>query len=223
MDRILIADDDVNIAQLIADSLKDEGLASLVVSNGDEALAAIGSETFALILLDVMMPGADGMTVLKAVRDQVTCPIIFLTAKSRMVDLMLGLELGADDYIKKPFVVEELVAKIKAHIRRDHRTVSPRHSIITFGDLSVDRESFEVQRAGRKIDLTTREFQLLVFLIDNAGRVLTREQIFDGVWGRDFVEMSTVTVTIKNLRTKIDQDGELIKTVWGVGYKLAKK
>ena len=222
MDRILIADDDRNIARLIADSLSDEGFDTVVVFDGEQALAELRkAQTFSLILLDIMMPKTDGLEVLKTIRSRTASPILFVTAKGRTVDTLVGLELGADDYIKKPFVVEELVAKVKAHIRRDTRR-PVREDVIRLGSLEIRRDSFEVTSGGAPVALTTREFQLLVYLCDHIGQVLTREQIFDGVWGIDYTDMGAVTVTIKNLRDKLDRDSRHIKTVWGVGYKLVR-
>lgn len=222
MDRILIADDDKNIARLISDSLSDEGFECVVVHDGKQALELLSRDpAFSLVLLDIMMPGMDGKEVLRRVRDMLTCPIIFVTAKSRTVDTLVGLEMGADDYITKPFVVEELVGKVKAHIRRDKRRKGP-DDIITLGDMTIRRQAFELSKNGEPVPLTTREFALLMYLYDHAGQVLTREQIFDGVWGMDYFDLGTVTVTIKNLRDKIDPDNRYIKTVWGVGYKLVQ-
>ncbi|MFR6344441.1 MAG: response regulator transcription factor, partial [Christensenellales bacterium] len=151
-------------------------------------------------------------------------PIVFVTAKSRTLDTMVGLEMGADDYIYKPFVVEELVARVKAHLRRESRyqqadTSSP---WLCIGPFRLNRESFEVFCREEPVALSTREFQLLQYLMENAGRVLSREQIFDAVWGEHYGDIGTVAVNIKNLRTKLDPDSQFIKTIWGVGYKFVK-
>ncbi len=221
MSKILIADDDINIVSLISDNLKDEGFETVVVYNGIDALTTIQSgEVFDLILLDIMMPGMNGHEVCKIVRDKLKCPIIFVTAKSRTLDTLVGLELGADDYITKPFIVEELIGKIKAHIRRDQRNASTTNKIISFGEFLINQDSYEVYKNNSRIDITTREFKLFVYLYENIGKVLTREQIFDQVWGMDYFDVNSVTVTIKTLRDKIDPDNRYIKTVWGVGYKL---
>lgn len=222
MPRILIADDDRNISELIADCLSDEGFETHVVDDGLAALKAVEQTDFDIILLDIMMPGADGLEVCRKIRDKVTCPILFVTAKGRSIDTILGLEIGADDYIAKPFVVEELAAKVKAHLRRERRHNQSRDSFISIGDLRIWPENYEVTKKGVPVTLTTREFQLLMYLSDNFGRVLTREQIFDAVWGADYADIGSVTVTIKNLRDKLDPDNSLIKTVWGVGYKLVR-
>jgi DNA-binding response OmpR family regulator len=221
MNKILIADDDENIAELISDNLKDEGFNTIVVYNGVDVLNVINSgETLDLVLLDIMMPGMNGHEVCKAIRDKIKCPIIFVTAKSRTLDTLIGLELGADDYITKPFIVEELIGKIKAHIRRDQRNSMSQNVVITFGEFQINKDSYEIYKNNTRIDVTTREFQLFLYLYENVGKVLTREQIFDNVWGMDYFDINSVTVTIKTLRDKIDQDNLYIKTVWGVGYKL---
>jgi DNA-binding response OmpR family regulator len=224
MPTVLVADDDKNIAALISDNLKDEGIDTIVLYDGLQVLEVIhAKQQLDLVLLDIMMPGLDGLEVCKRIRDTVKCPIIFVTAKSRTLDTLIGLELGGDDYITKPFVVEELVGKIKAHIRRDKRNAqSVAADIITFGEFRINKDSYEVYKNGSRIEVTTREFQLLLYLYENIGKVLTREQIFDSVWGMDYFDMGTVTVTIKTLRDKIDPEIRYIKTVWGVGYKLVK-
>ena len=222
MDRILVADDDRNIARLISDSLADEGFEITVVHDGSAAVEAVRGGSFSLILLDIMMPGMDGIEVMRRIRDHTVCPILFVTAKSRTLDTLVGLELGADDYITKPFVVEELVAKVKAHIRRDKRKAGGEVESICFGDYQIRRGSFEVLKNGEPVELTTREFQLLMYLYDHMGQVLTREQIFDSVWGMNYFDVGSVTVTIKNLRDKMDPENRHIKTVWGVGYKFVQ-
>ena len=221
MPHILIADDDEAIAALIADALQDEGYATTVVGDGEKAYAALRQTPFDLILLDVMMPHMDGLALMRKIRDEVDSPILLVTAKNRTLDTMMGLEMGADDYITKPFVVEELVARVKAHLRREQRK-SRRQAppVCAVGPFVINKDSYEVTMHGREVSLTTREFQLLSFLMDNAGRVLTREQIFNSVWGVDYGDIGTVAVNIKNLRQKIDPKAEWIKTVWGVGYKL---
>lgn len=214
---ILIADDDRTIASLLADNLADEGFRCTIVSNGLEAADAARTNSFDLIVLDIMMPESSGIDALKQIRECCVCPILFLTAKSRTIDMLLGLELGADDYICKPFVVEEVVGKIKAHIRRDRRERTA--ETIRFGDVEVNRQAYEATKKGMRVALTSREFQLLSYFLNQRGKVLTREQIFDDVWGLDYTDIGSVTVTVKNLRDKIDPQNEYIKTVWGVGYK----
>ena len=225
MARILVADDDRDIARLIADSLQDEGMEAAVVHNGQDAVSAVAAGSFDLIILDIMMPGADGLAVCARIRESFPGTILFVTAKNRTLDTMLGLEIGGDDYITKPFVVEELIARVKAHLRRDRRQdrAGPGPAgALAVGGLSIRRDNYEVTLEGKAIELSTREFQLLAYLMENRGRVLSREQIFDAVWGREFSDIGTVTQHIKNLRVKIDPESRYIKTVWGVGYKLVE-
>lgn len=222
MAKVLIADDDFNIARLIADSLEEEGMECVTVSDGVEVLSELKKEQYDLILLDIMMPNLDGLSVCKKIREEVKCPILFVTAKGRTIDTVLGLEMGGDDYITKPFIVDELVAKVKAHLRREKRSTLSKQSIFSIGDLKIIRDNYEVIINGEFINLSTREFQLLIFFCDNIGKVMTKEQIFDHVWGMDYADIGNVTVTVKNLRDKIDPDNRLIKTVWGVGYKMVK-
>ncbi|WKY43269.1 response regulator transcription factor [Eubacteriaceae bacterium ES2] len=222
MANILIADDDPNISSLLADSLQDEGYSTVTVSDGDNALQMAQSADFDLILLDIMMPGKTGLEVCQKIRDTISCPIIFVTAKGRTLDTVLGLEIGADDYISKPFIVEELIAKVKANLRREQRHTASSAKTIFIGDLQIHSDSLEVSKDGIPVPLTTREFQLLVYLAEHTGKVLTREQLFDAIWGMDYSDIGSVTVTIKNLRDKLDPDNRMIKTVWGVGYKLVR-
>lgn len=218
--RILVCDDEKMIVSLISDALKDEGYEVDIVYNGKEAINVLHKESYDLIILDIMMPEIDGYSVVKQVRDIVQCPILFVTAKARTLDTLLGLELGADDYITKPFVIEELIARVKAHLRREKRNNKESRQEINFGDLKVYPDSMEVFIVQELIELSSREFSLLLYLIENSNRVLTREQIFDSVWGIDYSDIGAVTVTIKNLRDKLDPDNRMIKTVWGMGYKM---
>lgn len=223
--RILVVDDDVAIARLVSDALEDEGYEVSVLNDGMEAYQLLTSQSgrFALIILDIMMPGMDGLELCVKIRDTVKCPIIFVTAKNRTIDTLVGLEMGGDDYVYKPFVVEELVARVRAHIRRDTRGGVSSNGIIKIGALELRSASYEVFKDGKLIPLSTREFQLLQYLMENAERVLTREQIFNAVWGTNYGDIGTVAVNIKNLRAKIDPDCSYIKTVWGVGYKFANE
>lgn len=225
MSRILIVDDDISIAGLLSDALEDEGFETVVKNDSREAFEYIRekADEISLITLDIMMPELSGIDLCRFVRDRVKCPIIFISAKGKSIDAMIGLEAGADDYIAKPFVVEELVARVKAHLRREKRNIREADDgIIKVGDIEIHTGSFEVYKKGENIYFSTREFQLLQYLMENAGKVLTREQIFGHVWGTEFGDMGTVAVNIKNIRDKIDPDNEYIKTVWGVGYKFVK-
>ena len=224
MQRILIVDDERDIAELISDTLIDEGYDTVIKTSGEDALSEIESNpSFDLILLDIMMPGMSGTELCNKVRDKVKCPIIFVSAKSSTVDKLLGFELGADDYIAKPFDIYELVARVKAHLRREDRSkIIVDDNILEIGEIKVVKESYETYVNNKKIDISTREFEVLYYLMKNAGRVLTKEQIFDSVWGKDYGDLGTVAVHIKSLRNKIDKDEKYIKTIWGVGYKFIK-
>ena len=224
MQRILIVDDERDIAELISDTLIDEGYDTVIKTSGEDALSEIESNpSFDLILLDIMMPGMSGTELCNKVRDKVKCPIIFVSAKSSTVDKLLGFELGADDYIAKPFDIYELVARVKAHLRREDRSkIIVDDNILEIGEIKVVKESYETYVNNKKIDISTREFEVLYYLMKNAGIVLTKEQIFDSVWGKDYGDIGTVAVHIKSLRNKIDKDEKYIKTVWGVGYKFIK-
>lgn len=223
MEKILIADDDREIAALISDALSDEGLETLVVYDGESALEAVARNSeFSLVMLDIMMPGTDGLEVCRKIRETVSCPIVFVTAKNRLLDTMLGLEMGGDDYIAKPFVVDELVARVRAHLRREKRNTRTHARVLRVNGLEIHKDSYEAYLDGTQLDLSTREFQLLCYLCENEGRVLSREQIFSAVWGPDYGDIGTVAVNIKNLRDKFDRANRYIKTVWGVGYKLVK-
>ena len=223
MSKILVVDDDKEIASLIGDSLYDEGYDVLLAYDGEKALSIINkTDDLSMVILDVMMPKIDGLSVCKTIREKINCPILFVSAKSRTLDTLLGLEIGADDYIKKPFIVEELVARVKAHIRREQRKQIIKNNIINIGDIEVHKDSYEVYVNKKLIELSTREFQLFLYLCENVGKVLSREQIFDAVWGMEYGDIGTVAVNIKSLRDKIDKENKYIKTVWGVGYKFIK-
>ena len=224
-DRILIADDDPSILMLISDVLTDAGMQVRTVASGEEALHAVGEETFSLIILDIMMKGISGLEVCAAIRDKVSCPILFLSAKDSAHDIIEGLEIGADDYITKPFAIDELVARIKAHLRRQARLGenTTGGDVLRIGEITLDRRQLTVTRGGVPVDLSTREFELLDYLMRNAGQTLSREKIFRDVWKTEFGDIGTVAINIKNLRSKIDPDWAYIKTVWGSGYQFVTR
>ena len=223
MSKILVVDDDREIASLIGDCLYDEGYDVLLAYDGESAIENIyRNHDIEMIILDIMMPKVDGLDVCKKIREKVNCPIIFVSAKSRTLDKLLGLEIGADDYIEKPFVVEELVARVKAHLRREKRRNNIMKNIIKIGEIEIYKDSYEVYFNKNLVELSTREFQLFLYLCENVGQVLSREQIFNSVWGSEFGDIGTVAVNIKSLRDKIDTENKYIKTIWGVGYKLVK-
>lgn len=220
---ILIADDDAMIAALISDALEDAGYRTRVVHDGDAVLALVRKEPdeIELILLDIMMPGTDGLEVCRRIRQTVHCPILFVSARDTQVNRIVGLEIGADDYITKPFSVAELVARVNAHIRREKRTrEGGRTEAITIGRLKLLPDAFTATMDGAKLDLSTREFQVLLYLARNRTRVLSREQILEGVQGNAYSDLNAVTVHVRNIRTKLGANAGYIQTVWGVGYKL---
>ncbi|MCI7334984.1 MAG: response regulator transcription factor [Oscillospiraceae bacterium] len=225
MSKILIIDDESAIANLVSDALEDEGFETVICSDGNEAYDYVEahSSEISLITLDIMMPGLSGLELCRMIRNKVDCPIIFVSAKGKTLDTVLGLEIGGDDYISKPFVVEELVARVKAHLRREQRSKDVyEDGVIKVGDIEIHTGSFEVFKNSKPIQFSTREFQLLQYLMENAGKVLTREQIFSHVWDTEFGDIGTVAVNIKSIRDKLDPNNEYIKTVWGVGYKFVK-
>ncbi len=222
MPRILIVDDEQAIAELISDVLIDEGFETVIKNDGYSAIDAVQSQTFDLILLDIMMPNLSGTETCNKIRETVSCPIIFVTAKNQTLDKILGFEIGADDYITKPFVIEELVARVKAHIRRDRRVNKKDNNIIKIGKIEINKESYEVKKDGKIVTLSTKEFELLSYLMSNAGVVLSKEQIYNSVWKTEYGDIGTVAVNIKSLRTKLDPQEKYIITIWGLGYKFVK-
>lgn len=220
MSKILVVDDELDIAILIKDVLEDEGFSTTAIDSSKKALELVQKEKFDLILLDVMMPEMSGTTLCTKIREITSSPIIFVTAKTSTLDKLLGFEVGADDYITKPFIIEELVARVKAHIRRNNRVEVS--NIIKIGEIEINLDSYEVYKNNSLIDLSTREFELLAYLMKNAGIVLSKEKIFNSVWGENYGEIGTVAVHIKSLRNKLDPDEKYIKTIWGLGYKFIK-
>lgn len=223
MPKILIIDDDKDIAELVALILRKEKIDSEIINDSLEALTKIeeGKTNYDLILLDIMMPNISGTELCIKIRDKVTCPIVFLSAKKELVDKMVGYEIGGDDYITKPFDNTELVLKIKSHLRLQSRNKISKN-IITIGEISINKESFEVYKNNKRIEVSTREFELLTYLMENAGIALSKEQIFEKVWGNCYGDIGTVAVNIKNLREKLDQENKYIITIWGYGYKFVR-
>lgn len=225
MSKVLIVDDDKDISELIALILKKEQIESKIINNPITALEFIKDPNFDydLILLDIMMPNLSGTELCSKIRDNLNIPIIFVSAKSEMVDKIVGYEIGGDDYITKPFDNTELLLKVKSHLRSHKRTNdNQKGKIIRIGEITLNIESYEVKRNNQKIDLSTREFELLKYLMENAGIALSKEQIFEAVWGSDYGDIGTVAVNIKNLRDKLDDDDKYILTIWGYGYKFVK-
>jgi len=219
-EKILLVDDDASIRLLVSDVLEDKGMAVTAARSGEEALGFVEAQDFDLILLDIMMGGLDGMEVCRRIRDKVSCPILFLSAKDSAADVVKGLDLGADDYLTKPFELEVLAARVQAHLRRQSRSAPDRPSRgpIQIGQIRLDPEGMVVTKGGAPVSLSTRELELLTYLMTHAGQTLPRERIFRDVWG-DYGDVSTVAIHIKNLRTKLDPEWRYIKTVWGSGYR----
>ena len=215
--NILLVDDDVSILLLVSDVLEENGMNVVTARSGEEAVRLMEGQSFDLILLDIMMKGLSGLDVCRKIRSRVSCPILFLSVK----DIVAGLDLGADDYLTKPFVLEELVARIQAHLRRQMRSDPRRASAgpIQIGGIRMEPEEMRVTRNGVEVPLSTREFELLAYLMQNAGQTLSRERIFHDVWRTEYGDVGTVAINIKNLRAKLDPDWRYIKTVWGSGYR----
>ncbi|MHA6250304.1 response regulator YycF [Oceanobacillus sp. CAU 1775] len=224
--KILVVDDEQPIADIIQFNLEKEGYQVIVAHDGDEAIKLALDEDPDLILLDIMLPNKDGNEVLREVRKTKTMPIIMLTAKDSEIDKVLGLELGADDYVTKPFSNRELIARVKANLRRQQipeETEKPTKDIV-IGNLTVFPDAYVVSRDGIQIELTHREFELLHYLARHIGQVMTREHLLETVWGYDyFGDVRTVDVTVRRLREKIEESPSnptWIVTRRGVGYYL---
>lgn len=226
MYTILICDDDKDIVSALDIYLTSEGYRTLKAYNGREAIRAVEQNKVHLILMDVMMPELDGIRATAKLREGSNVPIILLTAKSEDADKILGLNIGADDYITKPFAIEELLARIRAALRKRGSGERPEEPLLSAGPLTMDVERHTVAVSGTPVELTRREFDLLHHLLENKGRVLSREALLDSVWGFDFVgETNSVDVYIRFLRSKIDEafDIKLIHTVRGVGYVIREE
>ena len=220
---ILVVDDEKAIADIIKFNLEKEGYVVETANDGQEGIDKVKRLKPNLIILDVMMPKKDGFQVLKEVRAEYNTPILMLTAKEEEVDKVLGLELGADDYITKPFSMRELVARVKSNLRRvDYSKQSEINTVINANELSIDLNKYEVKKDGKVIEVTLREYELLKFLASSSEQVFSREQLLEEVWGYEYYgDIRTVDVTVRRLREKIeDNDGEFkyILTKRGVGY-----
>lgn len=220
MPKVLIVDDDKDISELISLILKKEGITSNIINNPVEAIKDIGNNEYDLILLDIMMPEISGTELCSKIRDKVNCSIIFISAKCELLDKMLGYEIGGDDYITKPFDNTELILKVKSHLRLNNRKHTYiKSNIITIDEISLNKERYEVKKNNEIIELSTREFELLKYLMENCGIALSKEQIFSSVWKSDYGDIGTVAVNIKNLRDKLKDNDKYIITIWGYGYK----
>jgi len=223
-DRILIVEDEPIVADVVERFLRHDGYETLIVPDGRAAIVEFDRFMPDMVVLDVMLPGVDGLDVCRHVRAVSDKPIIMLTARGGESDRILGLSVGADDYITKPFSPNELVARVRAVLRRYRAPPNAASELLRIGDLRMNERTRQVERNGDNIVLTAREFDLLTFLARNAGQVFSRDRLMNAVWDYDFPgEEGTVTVHIRRLREKIEVDPSRprhIKTVWGVGYKL---
>ena len=225
--KILVADDDRNICELLRMYLEKEGYTVVLAGNGEEALSKFDEENPDIILLDVMMPRLDGWQVCRELRKKSECPIIMITAKGETFDKVLGLELGADDYVVKPFEPKEIVARVKAVLRRTGKASAENDKKeVNYDKLTVNMTKYELKVDGKVVDTPPKELELLFHLASNPNRVYTRDQLLDEVWGFEYYgDSRTVDVHIKRLREKLEGVSEKwsLKTVWGVGYKFETK
>lgn len=233
--KILVVDDEKPIRDILVYNLQKEGYDVLEAEDGEKAIEFAIANKPDLILLDIMLPKVDGLTVCKRLRHTLNVPILILSAKDEEIDKILGLELGADDYITKPFSVRELMARVKANLRKAEITEQPlekpveeekkTNSIINIGELTIDLDKFEVRVRGKSIELTLREFEVLKYLANQPGQVVTREILLEKVWGYEYYgDIRTVDVTVRRIREKIEKDTstpKILITKRGVGYYLA--
>lgn len=220
--KILIVEDEVELAEILAAYLEVEGFKVVTAADGTKGMALFYEESPALVLLDIMLPGRDGVSICKEIRESSEVPVIMLSAKSGEMDKVVALGIGADDYVTKPFRPLELVARVKAQLRRYERSLQKQPSQnpekLVAGELELFPSSYEARFQGKALELTTKEFEVLLFLVRNAGQVLSKTQIYENVWGYDGIcDDNSITVYINRLREKIDKS--YIATVWGAGYK----
>ena len=223
MQTVLVVDDEPIVRDVVVRYLERDGFQTLTASDVDSAKALIDQREPSLVVLDVMLPGTDGLSLCRWIRGRSNLPVILLTARGEEADRIVGLELGADDYVTKPFSPRELAARVRTVLRRSNGA-APQHETIAFGELELDGGSREARRAGSTIQLTAKEFELLWFLASHPRHVFSRDQLMDRVWGYEAaVDTGTVTVHVRRLREKIEADPsrpEHLRTVWGVGYRL---
>lgn len=218
--RILIADDDPDIVDIIADALTDEGYLVSRAYNGLEVLERMKTDQINLFVLDIMMPEMDGLEALRRIKKETDVPVLILSARGRDIDKVVGLQVGADDYVAKPFSMDELLARVNAHLRREQKREKT-GDVLRLGGIELHKSTWQAFVGNEPADLSTKEFQILSYLFENRSKVLTREQIYTAVWNDSYGgDLNTVTVHIKNLRSKLGVEGDRIKTIWGVGYKL---
>jgi DNA-binding response OmpR family regulator len=221
---ILIVDDEPIVRDVVARYLERDGFRTVTVGDGEEARALIEAETPGLVVLDVMLPGMDGLALCRWIRSRGDMPVILLTARGEEADRIVGLELGADDYVTKPFSPRELAARVRAVLRRTGPRVGDTPELLSFGDVTLEAATREVRRGGEPVRLTAREFDVLWFLASHPRQVFSRDQLMDRVWGYEpALDSGTVTVHVRRLREKIEADPSKpahLETVWGVGYRL---
>ena len=225
-EKILVVDDDLNICELLRLYLTKEGYNVVIVNDGASAVTAFQEESPSLVLLDIMLPKLDGWQVCREIRKFSDTPIIMLTAKGEVFDRVLGLELGADDYVVKPFDTKEIVARIKAVLRRSVSSTTEEIKEVHYDKLSINLTNYELKVAGVQIDTPPKEMELIFHLAKSPNRVFTRDQLLDEVWGYDYYgDSRTVDVHVKRLREKLEgvSDKWELRTVWGVGYKFETK
>lgn len=225
---IVVVDDEAEIVRFVRDALEDEGYMVYAAFDGAQALQVAHQHSPDLVILDVMLPGRDGFTVCKELRERLEIPILFLSARQDDADKILGFSAGADDYVIKPFSIKELLARVEGHLRRERRSQQPtaqalRATHLRFGELTIDLGAYEVCYAGASLPLTRKEFEILRLLLLHPHQVFSRELIYDRIWGQDSLgSTETVTEHIKRIRRKLahyDPRTDYIGTVWGVGYK----
>jgi DNA-binding response OmpR family regulator len=221
---VLVVDDEPIVREVVVKYLRREGFRTLEAGDGNAAKALVEAERPDLVVLDLMLPGADGLSVCRWIRSQSSLPVIMLTARGEEADRIVGLELGADDYVTKPFSPRELAARVRTVLRRASSPPAADQHLV-FGELEIDSLTREVTLAGREVRLTAREFDLLWFLASHPRRVFSRDQLMDRVWGYSAaLDTGTVTVHIRRLREKLERDAsrpERLETVWGVGYRFS--
>ncbi|WP_102400338.1 response regulator transcription factor [Haloimpatiens massiliensis] len=226
--KILIVEDDVNINNMIKESLIKEGYDIGQAFDGFEGVEKFEDEEYHMIIMDIMMPVMDGIEAMRRIREKSKVPIIILSVKGEDSDKIIGLGMGADDYIVKPFSVPELIARVKCNIRRaiyyNETENSKENRIYQYGDVKFDMNNYTVTKSGKELTLTAKEMKILKLFFENPNRVFTKVQIYNSVWGEEFLsDYNTVTVHMRRLRSKIEDDSnkpKLIETVWGIGYKL---
>ena len=220
--RLLVVDDDPNICDILKTHFEKEGCEVITAGDGAEGISLFRSAAPDLVLLDIMLPKMDGQQVLAEIRKESAKPVIMVTAKGEVFDKVLGLEMGADDYLVKPFDMKEVSARVKAVLRRYSGHENDDSEVIKFDNLEISLQKYELKLAGKAVDIPPKELELLYFLASNYNRVFTRDALLDKVWGFDYLgDSRTVDVHVKRLREKLEgvSDKWTLKTVWGVGYK----